>query len=248
MPLKNDAYGRRVLDFVETVGRRDDFTDISQAVLAEMEWFGLARVTAFSMPGAGNLNARDNILLNTRPADFVRHYIERNYLAYDPVISELRRNFATYSWSDVRRDRNLSKLETRIFDEASEFGFVDGLIVPFVTRSGTVSLFCPCGADPDLSAGARMAVELIGMASIAALAQAREKAGPVGPPHAPLTPREREIMHWVAAGRTDEEIAGILAVSTRTVTWHLENAKRKLDAYRRSHAVVQALRLGEISL
>jgi DNA-binding CsgD family transcriptional regulator len=66
--------------------------------------------------------------------------------------------------------------------------------------------------------------------------------------HTPLTPREREIMQWVAIGKTDEEIAGILSISMTTVTSHVENAKQKLDAFRRTYAVVQAIRLGEISL
>ena len=63
-----------------------------------------------------------------------------------------------------------------------------------------------------------------------------------------LTPREREIMQWVAAGKTDEEIGDILSIGTTTVTSHVENAKQKLDAFRRTYAVVQALRFGEISL
>jgi LuxR family transcriptional regulator, quorum-sensing system regulator BjaR1 len=66
--------------------------------------------------------------------------------------------------------------------------------------------------------------------------------------HTPLTPREREILQWVAAGKTDEEIADILSIGTTTVTSHVANAKQKLDAFRRTYAVVQAIRLGEISL
>jgi LuxR family quorum sensing-dependent transcriptional regulator len=66
--------------------------------------------------------------------------------------------------------------------------------------------------------------------------------------HTPLTDREREILQWVAAGKSDDEIADILSIVTTTVTSHVENAKRKLDAFRRTYAVVQAIRLGEISL
>jgi LuxR family quorum sensing-dependent transcriptional regulator len=55
-------------------------------------------------------------------------------------------------------------------------------------------------------------------------------------------------MQWVAAGKSDDEIADILTLSAPTVTWHVENAKRKLDAFRRTYAVVQAIRFGEIAL
>jgi DNA-binding CsgD family transcriptional regulator len=63
-----------------------------------------------------------------------------------------------------------------------------------------------------------------------------------------LTPREREIMQWVASGKTDDEIGDILSIGATTVTSHVENAKQKLDAFRRTYAVVQALRFGEITL
>jgi DNA-binding CsgD family transcriptional regulator len=55
-------------------------------------------------------------------------------------------------------------------------------------------------------------------------------------------------MQWVAAGKTDDEIGEILTLGTSTVASHIENAKRKLDTFRRTHAVAQAIRLGEISL
>ncbi len=66
--------------------------------------------------------------------------------------------------------------------------------------------------------------------------------------HTPLTAREREIMQWVAVGKTDDEIGEILSLTTRTVTFHVENAKQKLDTFRRTYAVVQAIRSGEIIL
>jgi DNA-binding CsgD family transcriptional regulator len=66
--------------------------------------------------------------------------------------------------------------------------------------------------------------------------------------HTPLTPREREVMRWVAAGKSDLEIADILSIAPGTVTVHVEHAKRKLDAFRRTFAVVKAIRCGEITI
>jgi LuxR family quorum sensing-dependent transcriptional regulator len=111
-----------------------------------------------------------------------------------------------------------------------------------------MALFAPCGLEPNLSDRARAAVEIMGVYCHHALRRAllqhqREEAV-----HTPLTPREREIMQWVAVGKTDEEIADILSIGTTTVTSHVENAKQKLDAFRRTYAVVQAIRFGEITL
>jgi LuxR family transcriptional regulator, quorum-sensing system regulator BjaR1 len=245
--FNGDEYAKRTLDFVERLQQLERYEDICRHVASELEWFGFSCVSSWSMPGPGDEPA-DCILLNNRPKEYVDRYIERNYVLRDPVVTELRRNLQPFSWGDVRANRDLTKSEKSIMDEAREFGANDGFIVPIVTLSGSVSLFSPCGAEPNLSQRARAAIELIGMYSFQALqrsllAHKRQEAA-----HMPLSPREREVMHWVAFGKTDEEIADIFSLSTATVTWHVENAKRKLDAFRRTYAVVRAIRSGEISL
>ena len=52
-----------------------------------------------------------------------------------------------------------------------------------------------------------------------------------------LSERELECMRWVAAGKTDWEIGMILAVSSSTARFHIENARRKLVASTRAQAV-----------
>ena len=54
-----------------------------------------------------------------------------------------------------------------------------------------------------------------------------------------LTPREREILEWVAAGKSDRQIAEILGTSIRTVQKHLENAYVKLGVENRTAAVMR---------
>ena len=52
-----------------------------------------------------------------------------------------------------------------------------------------------------------------------------------------LTPREQEIVHWQAAGKTNVDIARILGVSPRTVGKHLEHVYVKLGVETRTAAV-----------
>ena len=93
----------------------------------------------------------DCILLNNRPKEYVDRYIEKNYVVRDPVVTELRKTLHPFTWSDVRTRRALSKSEKSIMDEARDFGARDGFIVPIVTLSGSVSLFSPCGLEPNLT-------------------------------------------------------------------------------------------------
>ena len=56
----------------------------------------------------------------------------------------------------------------------------------------------------------------------------------------PLTPRERGVLHWVAAGKTDRDIAIILGISPRTVHKHLQRIYEKLGVETRTAAVARA--------
>lgn len=63
-----------------------------------------------------------------------------------------------------------------------------------------------------------------------------------GTPHPlpPLTPREREVLGWVAFGKTDADIGALLNISRRTVQKHLEHAYVKLGVETRTAAVGRA--------
>jgi DNA-binding CsgD family transcriptional regulator len=59
----------------------------------------------------------------------------------------------------------------------------------------------------------------------------------------PLTAREREVLDWVAAGKTNRDIAAILGASPRTVEKHLERIYEKLGVETRTAAAMRALKL-----
>jgi LuxR family quorum sensing-dependent transcriptional regulator len=246
-PHMTDEYAQRTLDFVQRLQQVTDYDDICRLVATELEWFGFTHVSCISMPTPGQ-DQSECLLMNNRPRQYVENYIGKNHVARDPVVTELRRTLNPFSWGDVRARRDLSKAEKTIMDEAREFDVREGMTIPIVSRSGTVTLFCPCGREPDISERARAAIEIIGIYSNHALKRALLQQQRNEAARTPLTPREREIMQWVAIGKTDDEIADILSIGTTTVTTHVEHAKQKLDAFRRTYAVVQAIRLGEITL
>lgn len=51
-----------------------------------------------------------------------------------------------------------------------------------------------------------------------------------------LTRREAEVLAWVAVGKTNQDIAAILAISSRTVKKHLEHVYQKLGVETRTAA------------
>lgn len=62
----------------------------------------------------------------------------------------------------------------------------------------------------------------------------------------PLSDRERECLFWVSEGKTTDEVAVILGVSSNTVNSYITHAIRKLSASNRAMAVATAIRSGII--
>ncbi len=70
-----------------------------------------------------------------------------------------------------------------------------------------------------------------------------EKGEPLGPATLltlGLTPREAEVLFWIAQGKGNPDIAAILGASVRTVHKHVENIFRKLGCETRSAAALAA--------
>lgn len=64
----------------------------------------------------------------------------------------------------------------------------------------------------------------------------------------PLTPRELEVLQFLAQGLPNKQIAQRLGISEHTAKFHVNAILGKLGAQSRSEAIVQAVRLGLVVL
>ena len=63
-----------------------------------------------------------------------------------------------------------------------------------------------------------------------------------------LTMREKEIFTLLIQNKTTKDIANILEISEKTVRNHISNTLQKLGVKGRASAVVELIKLNEISL
>ncbi len=77
-----------------------------------------------------------------------------------------------------------------------------------------------------------------------------DRAGPFEstPCDDPLTPREREVLHMLAAGLGNKEIGARLGISEHTAKFHVSQILAKLNAGSRAEAVSIAMRRGLVPL
>jgi len=70
-----------------------------------------------------------------------------------------------------------------------------------------------------------------------------ETSGPGG-----LTPRQLELLGYLARGFSVKECAALLAISPHTVAWYVKEIYRKLSVNSRQEAVYEAVQAGWIQL
>lgn len=145
------------------------------------------------------------------------------------------------------------ELTRRLLRRDTRFGVLlyTGMDDPQVLEDGLASGargFTLKTSDPDTMLNAVRAVAAGGTfidPGVRGLIDARR---PEPPPERVLSVREREVLARLAEGRSIEEIAAELVLSTETIRTHVRNAMGKLGTRTRAHAIVVALRRGELAL
>ena len=168
-----------------------------------------------------------------------QHYWHCQPCSYPDRTSDLR---SVVKNSDFYSDRQWHSIGTRCGINRP-LGFEHDLMLTLPARSGpviepgrTMRLFFCRGPGPDFSERDRAVLTLLRPHLHQAYLDAERRRHPV--PR--LTPRHWELLHLLAAGYTNTQIARRLGVTEGTVRTHLENIYQKLNVSSRTAAVTRA--------
>lgn len=228
---------------VDTIDRVSALGELERFLSDLLRRYGLRHAVyhAVRLPGQVKPNP---VLLLTYPPDWVRHYVDSNYFAVDPVVTWGARSIMPLDWAKVPRQDQAAR---RLFGEASEHGIGrQGMTFPIRGASGDTALLSVTSDLSDsewqkLRGSYTRDFQVIGHAIHAKVVELSrpEAASAV----VPLSPRERECLQWTALGRSMEDIAVILGLSERTVRAYLDSARHKLNCLNRDHAIAKAVSL-----
>ena len=182
-------------------------------------------------------------IFTTYPSTWVHRYQEAGHFERDSTIKLAIANNLPVFWNDVAK----SECNNVVLDEARQHGLANGITVPVYGPNGCSAIF---GVATDtlpensskhsaVTAGLILLTALHVHEATQRIAQRMNKS----PLYPRLTVREKDCLQWAANGKTSWEIANILSVSERTVTYHIVNATKKLNATNRRQAVVRAISL-----
>jgi LuxR family transcriptional activator of conjugal transfer of Ti plasmids len=224
--------------FIDRLGEARDGDDLTKAVTRFAGAMGLTKFTYL-----GFYRPRP-IYLTTYPTEWVYRYASKHYHEIDPVVIRARGAMLPFFWNGVSPGADTSRDQRTMFGEATELGIRCGLTVPIHDSQGEAgALSFASDAKPEEM---RLEIEahrdILHLASIYLHVYAREKlADATASDHPRLSPRETACLQWVMRGKSTWDIGEILAISRRTVVFHIENAKRKLSAVTLPQAVANAL-------
>jgi LuxR family transcriptional activator of conjugal transfer of Ti plasmids len=191
-----------------------------------------------------------HLLISSYPKEWTTHYLNERYDRIDPVMIRARRERELFHWSGAQASKGQGNPRKRFFGEAAEFGIEKGVTIPIQAGFDRFAsfTFATDKHGPDMHekvARAKDLLQLMGM-YFHSHVEAALKRSVVLNPSSPLSQRETECLAWTSRGRTMDQIGQILDVKARTVAFHLDNARAKLDAENVSHTVALALRRGLI--
>jgi LuxR family transcriptional regulator, quorum-sensing system regulator BjaR1 len=234
-------YGRISFEFAEEVDRLSDPDEVANSTRRTMTIFGLQLFGFFArVPSPGERLENIGLAKQTpEMAEWLKIYDDGRYAEIDPIARRLRHCVVPFEHGEVPYGSNPRAAELR--QRRRDFGFASGLSVPIFGSTGStgyVSYAIFKGLKLDLPAHKRTfhLMTLYAADRICSLRSA-------GSAHKPIvTNRQREVLTWVAAGKSAWEIGEILNISARTVEEHAQQVLQRLGAVNRTQAVAIAIR------
>jgi len=210
-----------------------------------MEKLGFTALGINGLPPPSD-DADPRILTESTPEGFRDLYIHERFYLVDHIATHARGTYESFRFSEAPYDRTESRGHQRFMQALDTFGMGKGLIVPVGRLANIPACVWLAGKKPDLDEDAYRVTELTALfAASKAHALSRHPLD-IGTRTGTLTPREREVLQWISAGKTSWEISMISGLSERAIDRTITAAMIKLSAVTRAQAVVNAIRIGEV--
>ncbi len=227
------------VDLIESASAAGSAAEVGRSLYQALRPLGVRALfsRSHSTAGAGN----EYVYARISPAGWEAIYDEKRLYGADFLSRVIRKRSAPFRWSDIEF---VTEAEREINEIVRDFNIDDGIAVPVHGPGGYVGVTSIAFEQlAEISPAERAAIAAATLVLHLQMMELSPERGRQGPS---LSRRERDCMAFVAEGKSDWEISELLGVAETTVLSHVQNAKRKLGAKTRSHAVALCLLSGLI--
>ncbi len=237
----------KIQDYAAEVERTVKPGDIWACLRAAFAEHGISKIGYRHLPPIGAPDA--DVLrfqLDGYREDLVDRFVKERLYEEEYIMKHARTNSEPYYWSEVQRDSAPTEREKTFEALLAEAGVEQGLGLPVFGPNGRNGFFA-IGFPPGIERVEQETVKefqwICQLAHIRYCTMVMEDLGPCPE----LSKREREILAWVARGKSNATIGDILGISSHTVDTHLRRIYLKLDVFDRITATVRGMGIGLIS-
>lgn len=232
-----------VFELIARINAATTIADTWQVYMAAARSLGLKYGLAAFLPDDKTL--AESIFANDLPDNWLSNYTRKDYRLHDPLMRLAHESVGAFSWSMADWETLLSDKQKEWRDDNASVGLCGGLVIPD-RRDGHLKVISLSGAPGTVDRYDQKALYYAGLEALARMHELGLHGG--DGPFPPLSPRERECLHWLAAGKSDWEAGQILSISEKTVATHIDRLKHKLGVTTRAQAIVVALRHGVLNI
>ena len=238
----------RIEDFIEQSNQATNLTTLFSIYSAAMEQYGYDRVLFALVNDHPTLQqeAQHGVVKNY-PEDWVAHYLAEGYDKIDPVRQRVMVSVEAFTWDQLVATTQFSKIQQKLFNEAREAGLNNGIGIPLRGPGGTIAGVGAASSQLNVSPFNRFGqrANLITYQFYFSFWRLMEQKNSKA--NVQLSQREKDILLWSATGKSREDIALALFISSHTVDYHIRNIFRKLETHTMISAVVKAIQMGYIN-
>ncbi|MFU1553166.1 LuxR family transcriptional regulator [Aeromonas sp. A04] len=189
-------------------------------------------------------------IFNGCPAEWVQTYDAQHFFAVDPVVRKGMTQSTPIQWANLITEccdrQDTDGLEVML--QAHEAGLRDGITFPWHGANGHVGLLSFITRTSRTEHQWLTATPFLSWLSVHVFEAVARVCLSDMPPREALSLRELEVCQWAAEGKQVSDIAQILGITPRTVTFHLNRVVEKLGASSKSQAISWALKQGLVRL
>lgn len=236
-------------DYVEKANAAESEEALFDIYLGAVKNHGLDRALFCIATEHHDIEQKPGIgVIHNYPGDWMKYYFEHSFDKIDPVMVYGLTQIGSYTWDVIPTHMNLKEKQIDCLNFGREAGLNNGICTPLRGINNQLAGLSLASSEKYDSFDGK--IDLITAYSnhfyISWKRFHLTKTGGETPNYV-LTEREREILTWVAKGKTDWDISMILGMSTHTIDWHMRNVFKKMNANNRILAVIKALSYGLIT-
>jgi DNA-binding CsgD family transcriptional regulator len=233
-----------LINFIRDSNNIESCDELRNCFLRYLGYFGINQYIIIDLsPNLDSQNGNHLNILSAHSREAADNFARINPVDYTPVYRKARTSMIPFAWEEIS-DKKSAYRVSRIIDDLQSRSNCSGIGISIHLPQEKIIGIGLASSDKNLECGSDDLILLYAASlhyyMIFSNLCGIDRDKTIGPI---ITDREREVLLWIARGKSKTETAEILKVSQSTIKRHCENIFKKLEVNNLPSAVAKALHM-----